>query len=83
MYEQADTSKCFNQPAFLYKKMQHLSHTAMHYNQPILVEKEIYIIFMTKLSGIVAGRIDGDKYYIKLMVGRYKDYVNKLFKQYF
>ena len=42
-------------------------------NIPIEVSKEQYNKAKKAFSGIIAHRKDGDKYYIKLMLGKYKD----------
>lgn len=51
------------------------------YNTQIEVEKPKYNILMTKLSGIVAGREDGGKYFIKVLVMKYANYVQQILNQ--
>lgn len=50
------------------------------YDVPQEVTKEQYEAMMHKLSGLVAGRISEGKYFIKLMMPKYKDYVENFFK---
>lgn len=51
------------------------------YNTPIEVEKPKYNILMTKLSGIVAGREEDGKYFIKVLVMKYANHVQKILNQ--
>ena len=48
------------------------------YDVPIEVTKSQYEILMNDCSGIVAGRIEDGKYYIKVWLMRYKDMVTKI-----
>jgi hypothetical protein len=48
------------------------------YNTPIEVTKDKYEILMNDFASIVAGRIDGDKYYIKVWVMKYAPYIKKV-----
>jgi hypothetical protein len=50
----------------------------IEYDTPIEVTKEQYHLVMTEASGIVAGRIDNGKYYIKVWMMSYANYVVKL-----
>lgn len=50
------------------------------YNTPIEVSKEKYDLLMDKASGIVAGRVENGKHYVKVMIMKYSNYVLNLLK---
>ena len=52
------------------------------YNKPIEVTQRQYNICMNTLSGIVAGRIDDGKYYIKVLLMKYKKNVKNVLTNY-
>lgn len=52
------------------------------YNTPIEVNQKQYNVCMNTLSGIVAGRIADDKYYIKVLWMRYKKEVKRILNNY-
>jgi len=51
------------------------------YDTPIEVEKPKYNILMTKFSGIVAGREEDGKYFIKVLVMKYANHVQQILNQ--
>ena len=51
------------------------------YDVPIEVTKTQYEYIMRQFSQLVAGRIEGGKYYIKLWGMKYKDYLIKVLEQ--
>jgi hypothetical protein len=52
------------------------------YNTPIEVTQKQYNICMNTLSGIVAGRFDNGKYYIKVLLMKYKKEVKRVLTNY-
>lgn len=54
----------------------------IRYNVPIEVTQRQYNICMNNLSGIVAGRVDDDKYYIKIFLMKYKKEVQRVLINY-
>ena len=48
------------------------------YDTPFEVTEIQYNTIMSKCAGIVAGRNDGDKFYIKVWLMRYLPYIKKL-----
>lgn len=52
------------------------------YNTPIEVTQKQYNVCMNTLSGIVAGRVDDGKYYIKVLLMKYKKQVNQVLINY-
>lgn len=52
------------------------------YNQPIEVNQKQYNVCMNTLSGIVAGRMSNGKYYIKVLLIRYKKDVKRILNNY-
>jgi hypothetical protein len=49
----------------------------IQYDTPIEVNQKQYGICMTKYHGICAGRKDGDKYYIKVLLMKYAKEVER------
>lgn len=47
------------------------------YNVPIEVDEVQYKRLMTKFSGIIAGRKDGNRYYIKVWLMKYAELVKE------
>lgn len=54
----------------------------IRYNVPIEVTQRQYSICMSALSGIVAGRVEDGKYYIKVFLMKYKKEVQKVLMNY-
>jgi hypothetical protein len=54
----------------------------IRYNVPIEVTQRQYNICMNNLSGIVAGRVDDGKYYIKIFLMKYKKEVQRVLINY-
>ena len=52
------------------------------YNIPIEVNQKQYNVCMNTLSGIVAGRVADGKYYIKVLLMRYKKNIKRLLNNY-
>ena len=52
------------------------------YNIPIEVNQKQYNVCMNTLSGIVAGRVEDGKYYIKVLLMRYKKNIKRLLNNY-
>jgi hypothetical protein len=52
------------------------------YNTPIEVTQRQYNICMNNLSGIVAGRFCDGKFYIKVLLMKYKKEVNQVLTNY-
>jgi hypothetical protein len=50
------------------------------YDQPIEVSEKLYRIIMTEFAGVVAGRQNNGKYYIKVWVMKYSDMIEQLIK---
>lgn len=53
----------------------------LHYDTPVEVTEKQYNLLMNKFSGIIAGRKEDGKYYIKLWMKKYKlvieEFINK------
>jgi hypothetical protein len=54
----------------------------IRYNVPIEVTQRQYNICMSSLSGIVAGRVENGKYYIKVFLMKYKKEVQRVLINY-
>jgi hypothetical protein len=65
-------------------KYRNLKITTMKiiYNIPIEVNQKQYNVCMNTLSGIVAGRVEDGKYYIKVLLMRYKKNIKRLLNNY-
>jgi hypothetical protein len=50
------------------------------YDVPIEVTKNQYAKIMSNLPGIVTGRIENDKYYIKVWFMKYSNHIHNLLK---
>lgn len=48
------------------------------YNIPIEVDKKHYNMLMTQLSGIVAGREENGKYFVKVLIMKYAEHVKQI-----
>jgi N-methylhydantoinase B/oxoprolinase/acetone carboxylase alpha subunit len=48
------------------------------YNTPIEVTESQYNILMTDYSGIVAGRKEDGKFFVKCLIMKYANYVKKI-----
>ncbi len=48
------------------------------YNTPEEVTEKQYNIVMSKLGGVCAGQRDGEKFYLKLLLTKYKKHVLNL-----
>lgn len=50
----------------------------IQYDVPIEVSERHYNLLMTKLGGAVAGRVEDDKYYIKVWAMQYVDIIKDI-----
>lgn len=55
-------------------------NSIIEYDKPIEVTKKQYSILMVKLSGVVAGREENGKYFVKVWLMGYKHIVEKIIK---
>lgn len=54
-----------------------MEHLNIVYDKPIEVTEKQYKKLMTSFSGIVAGRIEGGKYFIKVWLMSYVHHIEK------